>query len=163
MKNKKIVSAVLIAFAIVSLPACSKKKVKDESTIPSAANADENLNGDSDSGRAMGLQTVHFAFDSYLFDDEAKSILKANAQILKDKPRLKIQIEGNCDAMGGLEYNLALGEKRATSAKKFLSSLGIDSNRIAVISFGKEKPIATGDTEEAYAKNRRDNFVITAH
>ena len=162
MNKLSMLLLALLTLGSLALPACSKKKVADENAIPTAANADENLSGDSDSGKAMGLQTVHFALDSFLFDSEAKNVLATNAKILKDKPRVKVQIEGHCDARGGVQYNVALGEKRANSAKKFLIESGISADRITVISFGKEKPLAMGDTEEAYAKNRRDNLVITS-
>ena len=121
------------------------------------------MTGDSDTGKAMGLQTIHFPYDSFLLDGEEKELLKANADILKSKTELKIQIEGHCDQRGGIQYNLALGEKRANSTKAFLTDLGIPSNRITVISFGKEKLIDPGTSEEAYARNRRANFVITGH
>ena len=119
--------------------------------------------GDSDSGKAMGLQTVHFPYDSFVLDSEAKSFLASNANIMKDKANLKVQIEGHCDARGGIQYNIALGEKRANSVKKYIVDLGVAGDRITVISFGKEKPVDPGTTEEAYAKNRRGNFVITSH
>jgi peptidoglycan-associated lipoprotein len=118
--------------------------------------------GDSDSGKAMGLQTVHFGYDAYLLDEEAKSTLKANAQILKDKPSAKIQVEGHCDQRGGIQYNIALGEKRANAVKKFLVDQGIKADRVSTISMGKEKPIDPGSTEDAHAKNRRGNFVVTS-
>jgi peptidoglycan-associated lipoprotein len=150
--------------ALVAATGCSKQEKKDEGGVPTAPSADENTTlGDSDSGRAMGLQTVHFPFDSFAFDQTAKNILKANADILKDKPALKIQIEGHCDQRGGIQYNIALGEKRANATRKYLQDLGIGDDRMTVISFGKERLIDTGTTEEAYAKNRRANFVITSH
>lgn len=149
---------------MISLSACTQKKdIKgDEGVIPSAANADENSMGDSDSGKAMGLQTIHFGYDSYTLDDSNKSQLKANAQILKDKPSVKVQVEGHCDTRGGIQYNLALGEKRANAVKKFLQDQGIEGGRISVISFGKEKLIENGESDAAHAKNRRGTFVITA-
>ncbi len=153
---------MLTLAATLSMTACTKKQKVEESTLPTAANADENANGDSDNGKAMGLQTVHFAYDNYTLDAEAKSQLKANAQILKDKASLKIQVEGHCDRHGGIQYNVALGEKRANAAKKFLVSLGIKADRITTISFGKEKPLDSSETEAADAKNRRDNFVVTS-
>lgn len=157
----KIITLTLAA--LISLSACSKPKVQtDETAIPTAANADENTMGDSDSGQAMGLQTVHFPYDSYTLDDANKTQLKANAQILKDKPSIKIQIEGHCDARGGIQYNLALGEKRANAVKKFLQDQGIAADRLSVISFGKEKLLDTAENEAAHAKNRRGTFVITA-
>jgi len=154
--------AMLMLAATLALTACSKSKKGDENNLPSAANADENSMGDSDNGKAMGLQTIHFAYDAYTLDDENKTTLKANAQILKDKPSLKIQVEGHTDARGGIQYNMALGEKRANSVKKFLQAQGIDAGRISTISYGKEKPIDQGSSDEAYAKNRRANFAITS-
>jgi len=152
--------AILMLAATLAVSACSKKPKTDESSLPSAANADEN-GGDSDHGKAMGLQTIHFGYDAYTLDSEAKTTLKANAQIMKDKASLKIQVEGHCDQRGGIQYNVALGEKRANSVKKFMETEGVAADRISVISFGKEKPIDNGTTEDSFAKNRRANFVIT--
>ncbi|MBC7396756.1 MAG: OmpA family protein [Bdellovibrionales bacterium] len=155
---------VLMLASTLAMSACSKKTQTDESSgsaIPTAANADENTMGDSDSGKAMGLQTIHFGYDAYTLDSGAKSTLKSNAQILKDKGSIKIQVEGHCDQRGGIQYNIALGEKRANSVKKFIQEQGIPAERVTVISFGKEKPADPSETEEAYTKNRRANFVIT--
>lgn len=142
---------------------CAKKAVvEDESALPTAANADENEFGDSDNGKAMGLETVRFPYDSFLLDSEAKAVITSNAQTMKDKASMKVQIEGHCDSRGGIQYNLALGEKRANAVKKFLMEQGIAADRISIISFGKERPIASGETEEAHARNRRANFVVTS-
>ncbi|MBU6153893.1 MAG: OmpA family protein, partial [Bdellovibrionales bacterium] len=73
-----------------------------------------------------------------------------------------IQVEGHCDQRGGIQYNIALGEKRSNAVKKFLTGQGIAGDRISVISFGKEKPVDSAETEAAYAKNRRGNFVVTS-
>lgn len=153
---------MLMLAATLALSACTKSKKADDTNLPSAANADENTMGDSDSGKAMGLQSIRFAYDAYTLDEETKTILKSNAQILKDKTSLKIQVEGHCDARGGVQYNIALGEKRANSVKKFMVAQGIDAARVSTISYGKEKPIDSGTSDEAYAKNRRANFAITA-
>ena len=158
---KKLLTLALAA--TLALSACSKKnQVKPEDSLSSASDADQNMNGDSDSGKAMGLQTIHFGYDNFTLDSEAKGILKANAQIMKDKASVKIQIEGHCDQRGGIQYNIALGEKRANSVKKFMVDQGVAKARITVISFGKEKPLDPGTSEEAYAKNRRANFVVTS-
>ncbi len=159
------IGLISLVAAMIFVTSCSGSKTKeDEGGVPTAPSADDNLTlGDSDSGKAMGLQTVHFPFDSFKLDHEQKGVLKANADILKDKPNLKVQIEGHCDAKGGIQYNIALGEKRANATKKYVEDLGIAEDRITVISFGKEKPVDSGMTEEAYAKNRRANFVITSH
>ena len=154
---------VLMLASTLAISACTKKtRTEDSNTaVPTAANADENTNGDSDSGKAMGLQTIHFGYDAYTLDSEAKGTLKSNSQILKDKGSIKIQVEGHCDQRGGIQYNIALGEKRANSVKKFIQEQGVTAERITVISFGKEKPVDAGTTDDAYAKNRRANFVIT--
>lgn len=171
MISSKIFRQVSLVFAasfMVLAVGCSSAEKKPEiSETPTAATtpgADENVTlGDSDSGRALGLQTVHFPYDTYTLDESSKATLNANAEILKAQPNLKIQIEGHCDQRGGIQYNIALGEKRANIAKKYLQGQGIDPSRITVISFGKEKLVDTGTSEDSYAKNRRDNFVITSH
>jgi peptidoglycan-associated lipoprotein len=151
--------------AMVYVSGCSSNKPKEDvGGVPTAPSADENTaTGDSDTSKALGLQTIHFPYDSFAIDSENKGILQANANILKDKASVKIQVEGHTDARGGIQYNIALGEKRANSVKKLLEDLGISSDRITVISFGKERPVDPGTSEEAYAKNRRANFVITSH
>lgn len=158
---RRLVLILTIAGAFAAA-GCTKEVKKDDSSVPNAAQADENTSGDSDSGKAMGLQTVHFPYDAFKLDSEAKAALTANAGILKANATVKIQIEGHCDQRGGIQYNIALGEKRANAAKKFLQDQGITDERITTISFGKERPLDQGTTDEAYAKNRRANFVITS-
>ena len=106
------------------------------------------------------LKDIHFDFDKYDIRPEDAEILKGNAAVLQKNPTVKIQIEGHCDERGTSEYNLALGERRANSAKKYLVSLGIAESRVSTISYGKEKPLDPGHNEEAWAKNRRDHFII---
>jgi len=106
------------------------------------------------------LKDIHFEFDKYNIRPGDAEILKKNAALLKKYPKVKVQIEGHCDERGTVEYNLALGERRANSAKKYLISLGIPESRISTISYGKERPLDPGHNEEAWAKNRRDHMVI---
>jgi peptidoglycan-associated lipoprotein len=108
------------------------------------------------------LKPIFFDFDKYDIRPGDAEILKANADILKKFPSVKIQIEGHCDERGTEEYNLALGERRANSTKKYLVSLGITEDRLSTISYGEEKPLDPAHNEEAWAKNRRAHFVITA-
>ncbi|MBM4339518.1 MAG: peptidoglycan-associated lipoprotein Pal [Deltaproteobacteria bacterium] len=108
------------------------------------------------------LKSVHFDFDKYDIRPADAEILKANSAFLKKYPNVKIQIEGHCDERGTNEYNLALGERRANSTKKYLNSLGIAADRISTISYGEEKPLDPAHNEDAWAKNRRANFLITA-
>lgn len=118
------------------------------------------LNGDSDSLRAGNLQTVYFNYDSSDLTSSVIESLEANAQFLKDNPAVEVQIEGHCDDRGGIQYNLALGEKRAKSVKQYLEALGVESGRISTISYGKERPKAFGSEESSWSQNRRANFVI---
>ena len=104
--------------------------------------------------------TVSFDFNKYNLVDSAKAALDHNAQVLKDNPNVIVRIEGHCDERGTIEYNLSLGEKRAASAKKYLTDLGIDAGRLQTISYGKERPAVTGSNEGAWAKNRRDEFKV---
>ena len=105
-------------------------------------------------------ERVHFEFDKSRITDEGADVLKRKATVLQQYPNLLITIEGNCDERGSLEYNQALGQRRAESAKRYLQNLGIAANRMNTISYGEERPIATGSNETAWAQNRRDEFVI---
>jgi len=106
------------------------------------------------------LKDIHFHYDKYDIQRGEEGILKENAAFLKKNPKMKIQIEGHCDERGTTEYNLALGERRANSVKKYLVSLGITSDRISTISYGKERPLDRGHNEQAWAKNRRAHFIV---
>ena len=106
------------------------------------------------------FKDIHFDFDKYEIRREDEGILRENAAWLKKNPKMKIQIEGHCDERGTAEYNLALGERRANMTKKYLVSLGISSDRISTISFGEERPLDPGHSEEAWAKNRRAHIVV---
>jgi peptidoglycan-associated lipoprotein len=108
------------------------------------------------------LKPIFFDFDKYDIRLADAEILKGNSALLKKFPNMKIQIEGHCDERGTNEYNLALGERRANSTKKYLTSLGITADRVSTISYGEEKALDPGHNEEAWTKNRRANFLITA-
>ncbi len=119
-------------------------------------------NGSSDDLNAGGLSTVYFSFNSSLVGGSAANLLQDNLKFLTDNPNVSIQLEGHCDERGSIQYNLALGERRANSIKDFLISQGINSSRISTISYGKERPLDYAQDEAAWAKNRRVNFVITS-
>ncbi len=120
------------------------------------------VNGDSDSNKAGGLSTVYFDFNSSGLREDTKSTLEGNVKFLKDHADVKVQVEGHCDERGGVQYNLALGERRAKAVKSYLVAMGISSKRISTISFGKERPVSFGHDESSWSQNRRGNFVITA-
>jgi peptidoglycan-associated lipoprotein len=106
------------------------------------------------------LKDIRFDFDRYNIRPADAEILRENSGLLRKYPGMKFQIEGHCDERGTGEYNLALGERRANSAKKYLVSLGIEPNRISTISYGEERPFDPTHNEEAWTKNRRAHFVI---
>ena len=103
---------------------------------------------------------VYFAFDSSTLDDTAQMVLRAKADFMKKYPDATVTIEGHCDERGTNAYNLALGDRRAESAKAFLVDLGIDAGRMGTVSYGEEQPVDAGHDEEAWAKNRRAHFVL---
>ncbi len=104
------------------------------------------------------LEKIYFDFDSSALSDQARKTLTGNADYLRKNAVAKLRIEGNCDERGSAEYNIALGEKRAEAAKKYLVTMGIPADRLATISYGKEKPADPGHDESAWAKNRRDDL-----
>jgi peptidoglycan-associated lipoprotein len=165
LKSRSWLALVFICVAVTSfsLAGCSKKQTVAGNEGGGAV-TDEDISGGkatSDESNAMGLQTIHFPYDSSDIVGEEAEKLKRNISILKSNDSLKVQIEGHCDERGGIQYNLALGERRAGAIARRVTAAGISKSRITTISMGKEKPIATGSNEEAWAQNRRGNFVIT--
>lgn len=170
---KRSFQLLLVLLFILSLSVgCANQKKKQAATDDQISSvvgdakdeiASYDLNANSDSGTAGALRTVNFAFNSAAISSTARDILDANADILQTVKFLKIQVEGHCDERGGVQYNLALGERRAKAIKDYLIATGITSNRITTVSFGKERPIAYDHSEEAWGQNRRANFVITAN
>ena len=106
------------------------------------------------------LSDVYFAFDSFNLSAESRAILAGNAEVLQANPDAMITIEGHCDERGTEEYNLGLGERRASSAKSYLVSLGVSASRIKTISYGEERPFQWGHNENAWSQNRRAHSVV---
>jgi peptidoglycan-associated lipoprotein len=172
--TRNVQKFTLIAALGLSLAACGgKKKVelesppvtaRPETAAPTPAErpatvetgASNIVPGSQDDLRAQaGGDTVLFAYDSYELDGEARATLLKHATWLRGNPSVRVTLEGHCDERGTREYNLALGDRRANSAKNFLASQGIDVARLNTISYGKEKPAVDGADEAAYAQNRR--------
>ena len=109
---------------------------------------------------ASAFKNIHFAFDRYDLNAEARNILGGLADWLSKQGSWVVTIEGHCDERGTAEYNMALGERRAEAAAAYLASLGISKDRIATISYGEERPLDPRSNEEAWAKNRRGHFVV---
>ena len=110
------------------------------------------------SATARDLQVVYFAYDSFTLDDGARAALDANAKLLRDNASLSVSVDGHCDERGTVEYNQALGQKRAEAVQQYLSDQGIPSTRFRVISYGKERPADEGHDEGAWSRNRRVEF-----
>ena len=113
--------------------------------------------------RVMGIldERVHFEFDKSDLDSEAEAILQRKVTVLREYPGMTLRIEGHCDERGSIEYNLALGQRRAESVRRFLTSYGLEEGRFETISFGEERPAAMGHDEDSWAQNRRDDFGVT--
>lgn len=106
-----------------------------------------------------GLQRIHFDFDRSNIKAEYEPVLKDNAQWMRAHEKTNVTIEGNCDERGSNEYNIALGDRRAKSAKKYLTNLGISESRLSTVSYGEERPLCTQSNESCWWQNRRDEFV----
>ena len=114
-----------------------------------------------DLNREKVLNDVYFAFDSSELSDVARTALDKNSQYLKRWTSTKVQVEGHCDSRGTAEYNLGLGERRATAVRDYLVSLGISGDRVSMVSKGKEAPVCTEETEACWSQNRRGHFLFT--
>ena len=128
---------------------------EEEARSRAAAEALENA-------RAALTAPVYFDFDASSIRDDSKELLDKKVALLRANPDLRLRIEGNTDERGSEEYNLALGMRRAQAARQYITGFGIDATRLGTMSNGEDKPSDPGHGEDAWAKNRRDEFVITA-
>lgn len=178
-----LMMAVLVAGLFMTV-SCAQKTVEVENTTvedKSKADAEEAARLEAERIKAQELedkmarekeakiaaaknrflnQNIHFEYDSAELSSMAKMILKEKAEWLGANPGASVMIEGHCDERGTTVYNLALGERRAQACKNYLADLGVSSSRLSMVSYGEEKPLDPGKTEEAYRKNRRAQFVI---
>src|SRR3954465_15898839 len=164
---------MMAVIAVALCASCVKKNKPDQSgevppgdvsspTADAGQVSDRDIGFDaqgSDSGKIDGLNTIYFDYDKAALSSDSKSKLSQNAEWIKGHPNVTVQIEGHTDERGSVEYNLALGERRAKSVQAYLRNLGVDNKRMSIMSYGEEKPIAQGSDESAWSKNRRANFV----
>ena len=145
-------------------PPAPPEPVAEPTVVPPEPVRDDAISSASldDLNRNSPLKPVFFEYDSSDLSGEAQAALNANAATLKQYSTWTVTIEGHCDERGTAEYNLALGERRAVTARTYLVSLGISADRLRTVSYGKEFPFDPGHDEAAYTKNRRAHFVITA-
>ena len=166
MSSTTLRNSLTLALACAALAACASKAPPQLPPAPGPAvsaptEAPAQLQGPAPGSAAdfvatmMGQDTIHFALDKYGIDQTAATALQAQAAWLLKYPAKHATIEGHCDERGTRDYNLALGERRANATKQYLVSLGVDSNRLSTVSYGKERPVDTASNEEAWAKNRR--------
>ena len=169
--NTKLATILLLASAS-TLAACAKKAPETlpptpvETPRPTTPTTPTPTAGAQPGTQAHFAQavgsstTIYFDTDRYNVDSQDAAALQAQAQYFARFPQITFTIEGHADERGTREYNIALGEKRANAAKAYLVSLGVDGNRISVVSYGKERPVALGSNEGAWAQNRRAASVI---
>ncbi len=169
-QNKKLIRNIGLTMAgAVLITACGKKEIEIPAgaTQPTQPTVQNNTNDNNvitnaivpgsqeDFISKISSDTIFFDTDKFDIDAQDQSTLRSQAQWLLQYPNKNITIQGHTDERGTRDYNLALGERRANSARNFLISLGVNSNRINTVSFGKEQPIALGSNENAWAQNRR--------
>lgn len=169
-----LVGVAVVFVALIASGCSSKKKGSDLEGQGGAGTglSDESLGGSggggslalAQSGRGVAgdtgpLHDIYFNYDSFELDETSRQTLQENAAWLKDHPTVRVEVEGHCDDRGTVEYNLALGAKRAAAAKNYLVDLGISRDRMTTISYGEELPICQEATEDCWSRNRRAHFV----
>jgi peptidoglycan-associated lipoprotein len=166
-KVEKLLLA-LTCVSVIALSGCgSKKAVTDEGltakTDKEALGAEESLDskplGISEGRTTEGMLPVYFDYDSSQIKDDQAGRIEVNGEFIKSMT-LPVRIEGNCDPRGTNEYNMALGERRALSARKYLVNLGVDASRLTTVSYGEERMLLHGHDELSWSQNRRDDFVV---
>ena len=165
----KIAIAVTMAGAL-ALSACKKDPPEDLPPPPQTATPtpsgpvgpDGPIPGTQAHFAQMmqGRDTIYFDTDQFNIDSQDQAALREQANYLQQYPGIRATVEGHCDERGTREYNLALGERRANAAKNYLVSLGVPANRVTTVSYGKERPVALGSNEQAWARNRRAVTIV---
>lgn len=163
-RNVRVVLPALVCVSLLALSGCGTKKATDADMKSDAAGVEEPLDstatGISEGRTSAPMLPVYFDFDASGIRADQASRLQVNADFLDKKQDVNIRIEGNCDPRGTNEYNMALGERRALAAKKYLTNLGIAESRMNTVSYGEERILLQGQDELSWAQNRRDDFVI---
>jgi peptidoglycan-associated lipoprotein len=167
----RIAMLTLISLAL-GIAGCSTDKKANIENLPGSGtpgsemtSSNSSLQDYSKTGMVPGeggpLSDIHFGYNDYTVSPQDNSVLQANASWLQAHPASNVQVEGNCDERGSEEYNLALGAKRAQSAKEYLINLGVSPGRISTTSYGKELPLCQEHEETCWQRNRRDHFVVS--
>lgn len=164
MRKNRLFAALVLTFGI-ALTNCSDDEEVPEEPFKTQPEEVPATPPPSDAGAVsqdeISQTVVYFAFDEYTLTPTAQDALNKLSDFMKASSSAVVQIEGHCDERGSIEYNLALGERRAQSVKNYLVQLGIDPARLPTISYGEEKPISSGSGESAWSQNRRAAFVVS--
>jgi len=187
MRNRDVVLSLLLILSLIAVTGACKKKAVDTTRSepvedvaitppppPPTKEVEEDYPSQQDGfgeqdqqptdihqlNEAGFLQTVYFAFDSFDLTPSTQATLRDNAERMKAHPTYNILILGHCDERGTIEYNLALGERRANSVRDYLVSLGVERSRVRVVTYGEERPAAPGHDEAAWSQNRRAEFLF---
>lgn len=152
---------VVLAF-VMAFTSCSKKKVSDDGDMTEDVSS-INSEGYAPGTRIDGLPIVYFEFDSFNLTSASQDALNMAAEWLIANPNIRVQIEGHCDERGTTEYNLALGERRASSVRDYLVMKGVPVSQLSTISYGEERPAVPGFDEASWAQNRRAEFVAAGY
>ncbi|CAM3585987.1 MULTISPECIES: peptidoglycan-associated lipoprotein Pal [Rahnella] len=164
MQLNKVLKGLMLALPVLAVAACSSHKNADNDQSGMGLNSGagtENANMSSEEQARLQMQElqknniVYFGLDKYDVSSEFAQMLDAHAAFLRSNPSYKVTVEGHADERGTPEYNIALGERRATAVKMYLQGKGVSADQISIVSYGKEKPAVLGHDEAAYAKNRR--------
>jgi len=161
MKRVYLILRLFLVIVVGAYTGCDKKQLiqsdsNSEGSMSQLAASSSDVQNDG-----SGLKSIFFDYNKYAIRVNDKKSLKYNAAYFLKNKKAKILIEGHCDERGSDAYNMALGDRRAKAAKQYLVNLGVDKKRLKTISYGKQRPLDTGHNEEAWAKNRRNNFVVT--
>ncbi|HEQ3587821.1 TPA: peptidoglycan-associated lipoprotein Pal [Vibrio harveyi] len=168
MQLNKVLKGLLIAIPVMAMTACSSSNDAAsntgaetntgaaETTVVTPIDQNGQLTEQELKEQALReTQTIYFAFDNSTIAGDYEEMLAAHASYLSKNPALKVTIEGHADERGTPEYNIALGERRAEAVSNYLQALGVQADQISIVSYGEEKPLLLGQSEEVYAKNRR--------
>lgn len=158
----KMALALTLTLALGAGFGCAKKQVAQEPVQESNAYDSQAAAAIENAARTISDGVVYFDFDKFNIRDEYRETLRQKAELMKAYPGIRVRIEGNCDARGTQEYNLALGERRARAAYEYMVMLGVNPAQLEIISYGKERPAVEGTGPAVWAKNRRDDFRVVA-
>jgi peptidoglycan-associated lipoprotein len=160
--RKQALFAALLGLSLLTFSGCADEKATDSGMktdkMPAESLDSPNI-GVMEGRTTPGMKPVYFDYDKSNIRKDMVASMQVNADFIKKNAKSAIRIEGNCDPRGTNEYNMALGERRALAAKKYLVNLGISAANLTTVSYGEERILVQGQDEAAYAQNRRDDFV----